>query len=252
MQTIDFLRLYLRERPLFLSVLRAKEAAFYQPFLPFVAPVLDVGCGDGFFARVTFGKKKVDVGLDMINSRMDEASGVYKQLVVYDGQTFPFRNRMFQTVIINSVLEHVENLPRILFELRRVIVYGGICYATVMAEPWEAHVFGAKLFGNAYRRWMKKKQAHVNLLTHEEWRKAFTKAGFQILTVTPYLSPRAAAWLDVLHYLSLPSLLSYAINRRWVWWPNLTNVYPVRFFARLMDEPVLVDEAGALFFVLKR
>lgn len=252
MHIIDFLRIYLRKRPIFLSVLRAKEAALYQPFLPLATPALDVGCGDGFFASVAFGKKKIDVGLDMIRSRMDEASGLYKQLVVYDGHTFPFRNRTFQTVIINSVLEHVDNLTRMLSETRRVMRSGGVCYTTVMASPWERHLFGAKLFGDRYRNFMKKKQAHVNLLTREEWKNAFTKAGFRIHSFTPYVSPRAVMWLDFLHYVSLPSLLMYMINRRWVWWPKLTTYYPFRFFAHVMDESVSMDEAAALFFVLKR
>lgn len=252
MQTIDFLRTYLRERPLFLSVLRAKEAALYQQFLPLKHPVLDVGCGDGFFASVTFGSKKIDIGLDMESSRIIEANGVYKKTVTFDGYTMPFRNKQFRTIVINSVLEHVDDLPRVLSEARRVLMADGLCIVTVMAAPWEEYLLGAKIFGDWYRRWMKKKQVHANLLTHVEWRRAFTRAGFRVQSATPYLSPRAAMWLDILHYLSVPSLISYTINGQWVWWQRFTRLYPLQFLADYMDESVPLEDAGALFFVLKR
>lgn len=254
MTTEDYIRIYARYRPLFLSVLRGKEAALYQRFLPFRHPVLDVGCGDGFFAGVAFGKQRIDIGLDMEDSRIGEAeqSHAYKTLERFDGVSMPFRARSFRTVVTNSVLEHVSDLDRLVPEMYRVLASGGTCYATVMAAPWEEYLFGAKIFGNAYRRWMRNKQVHVNLLTHGEWRAAFRNAGFRVTSVIPYGSPRASMWLDILHYLSIPGLIGYMINRRWVWWPNLTRMYPVKFFARLMDEAVDAERASVLMFVLTR
>lgn len=245
---------YLVSRPIFLSVLRGKEASLYQRYLPLKHRVLDVGCGDGFFARVTFGQRNIDVGIDMEESRIDEAkiSSAYKTLVPYDGYRIPFLSRSFTTVVVNSVLEHTDDVSRVVDEMHRVLVPGGTCYATVMAAPWEEHLFGAKLFGNAYRRWMKKKQVHINLFTHDQWGAVFRKAGFRIQSMTPYISPRAAMWLDILHYISIPSLLTYAINRRWVWWPKGTQWYPTVFFTNLMEESVAPRDAGALFFFLKK
>ena len=58
----DFLWLNLRDLPYFRAMLRAVEAQFYQQFeLP--APTLDLGCGDGHFASITFDRK-LEVGLD--------------------------------------------------------------------------------------------------------------------------------------------------------------------------------------------
>ena len=58
----DFLWLNLRDLPYFRGMLRAVEAQFYQEF-ELQAPTLDLGCGDGKFARTTF-QRKLDVGLD--------------------------------------------------------------------------------------------------------------------------------------------------------------------------------------------
>jgi len=249
-----YLKIYLRERPLFLAVLRAKEAALYQSYVPLKRPILDVGCGDGFFARVAFGKKKIGVGLDTEGSRITQAraSGVYKRVMTYDGYTFPFRNRSFATVVVNSVLEHVDDLPRMLGEIRRVMRPGGKCLVTVMAQPWEQNLFGAIFLGDLYRRMMKKKQVHNNLLSHDGWRRAFVRAKFKPMAVVPYLSARAIWWLDVLHYVSLPSLVSYAFTKKWVLWPQLTDRYPSLWLAYLTEDKVSADYSGALFWELKR
>lgn len=245
---------YLTARPIFLGVLRGKEAALYQQFLPLKGPVLDVGCGDGFFAETTFSKGAIDVGLDTPDSRIDEAkaSWAYKKVVTYDGRIFPFPDRTFQTIVINSVLEHVADLPQLLTEVHRVLKPGGQCFATVMAAPWEDYLFGAKLFGNSYERWMKKKQVHVNLFTEKAWRASFAAAKFRPVSALSYVSSRAGMWLDILHYISVPQLISYMLTKKWVLWPRLTILYPTKWFARLMDEPVSQSRGGALFFVLKR
>lgn len=252
MQTIDYLRIYSKERALFLSVLRAKEAALYQQFLPLKHSILDVGCGDGFFAHTTFGNKYIDVGLDIETSRIVQVQrgSPYKKIVTYDGYTIPFPNRSFQTVVINSVLEHVDDLQRVLSEIHRVLVPDGTCFATVMAEPWEQNLFGARIFGRWYQTWMRKKQVHTNLLSYHEWSRAFKRAKLTPKETIPYLSARAGAWLDILHYVSLPSLISYTVVKKWVLWP--TGWIPMKYFADLMDDEVAKEEAGALFFVLKR
>jgi ubiquinone/menaquinone biosynthesis C-methylase UbiE len=252
--TENYIRAYLSSRPLFLSVLRGFEAGLYQSHKPFKKPILDIGCGDGFFASVTFGKGSIDVGVDMEESRIGEAreTGVYKKLVTYDGLTLPFADKSFKTIVINSVLEHVSALPKVLSESRRVLAPGGTCMTTVMALPWEKHLFGAKIIGKRYADWMRKKQVHTNLLSIQEWKRAFKKAGFTIDIAYPYMSPTAASWLDIFHYLSVPNLISYTLTKRWVLFPLTAASYPTAWLASLMEESVDDNNAGAVFFVLKR
>lgn len=254
MNTQDYIQKYARARPIFLSVLRGKEAALYQKLLPLNGPILDVGCGDGFFARITFGTKRIDVGLDMPDSRINEArtQNIYKKIVTYDGVHIPFQARSFQTVMTNSVLEHVDHLSRVIKEMYRILKPGGICIATVMAAPWERYLLGTKLMGPWYRGWMKKKQVHKNLLTATEWEGAFANAGFTKQSVTSYLGPHAGALLDGLHYVSIPSLVSYTLFSRWVLVPAFTGWYPYKYFAACMDERVPKDQGGALLFVLRK
>ena len=95
----EILKKYLKFRPLFLSLIRSKEAWLFQKYLPLKPPSFDLGCGDGFFAKTTFGK--IDIGLDVTDSRIKEAEeqGVYKKLVVYNGRKIPLKSRSIKTVI---------------------------------------------------------------------------------------------------------------------------------------------------------
>lgn len=260
-----FLLQYLRHRPLFLSLIRAKEAALFQKYLPLKHPVLDVGCGDGFFAQtalsdmshVTYrvspiNKPIIDVGLDVADSRVKEARKlhVYKKIIIYDGEKMPFDDNSFASVVSNCVLEHIPNLSFTLKEIQRVLKPGGLFLTTVMAAPWEDHLFG-NVFGGWYKTWMRKKQVHHNLLTRGNWDHQFEKAGFEIIECGGYLSSSACSLIDVSHYLSLPSLVSYKLCGRWVLFPRIVQkITPAAWLARILSQPVSPELSGALFFAL--
>lgn len=60
----DFLRLHTRDLPYFRAFLRAVESCFYQD-VELSSPTLDVGCGDGNFAELTFDRK-LEVGVTLV------------------------------------------------------------------------------------------------------------------------------------------------------------------------------------------
>lgn len=253
---VDFLKAYLCERPLFLSLLRAKEAALYQKYLPLKHPILDFGCGDGFFAKVAFGHHRltriIDVGLDIKESRMEEARklNIYKKIIVYDGKRIPFPNEYFSTVISNCVLEHVPDLNLVLNEISRVLKPGGLFITTVATKNWEEYLLGNIFFGDLYKKWMRRKQQHFNLLRDEVWTDVFTKRRFTIEEKTGYLNKKAVQLIDLFHYLSLSSLLTYRLFDRWVIWKNKFKIIPLDWFINLLSSEVKVKEGGNVFFTL--
>lgn len=253
----DFLISYLRERPFFLSLIRAKELSLYEKYADFKGKILDIGCGDGFFATVLFkGKgKKTIVGLDIKESRMNEAKSlnIYDEIVEYDGIHMPFKPNIFDMVFSNCVLEHVDKLDEVLKETYRVMRKGATFIAPVMARPWEENLVGSVLFGNSYKAWMRKKQVHVNLNTDKEWDSHFKKAGFKIEKKEGYLSPKACRLMDTAHYLSLPSLFSRILFNRWTLFPSLSiHLYPFKSIEKILAEPVEADKSGAIFYILKK
>lgn len=263
----DYLKAYLCERPLFLSLIRAKEVFLFQKYLPMKPPILDIGCGDGFFANVTFAKNfqfpsanwrtnfQLDVGLDLQNSRINEARklGIYKKLVIYDGVKIPFPDNYFSTIVSNCVLEHVTHLDSVIGEAYRVLKPGGVFLTTVMAKPWEDNLFGAKILDDFYKKWMRKKQIHINLFTKRAWDKIFQDAGFKITNRVGYLSPSACQLIDISHYLSVPSLVIYKLLGKWVMFPGLfTRICPVKYFTKVISKEIKANKSGAIFYQLAK
>lgn len=248
----EYLSLYLAHRPFFLSLIRAKEAELFARYMPLSHPVLDVGCGDGFFASTVF--HTLDVGLDVENSRVDQAKlqDVYRSIQTYDGKRMPFPSRKFATVISNCVLEHIPNLDEVTKEMYRVLKPGGSCIVSVMAKPWEDNLFGSLIMGNSYTQWMQKKQMHINVYTSEQWSEVFHSAGFRIEKQIGYLSPAACRFIDIAHYLSLPSLLSYVLWKKWVLFSYLSRIYPIERLSRIIGPDVDSKISGAIFFVLRK
>ncbi len=275
----EILSEYLRNRPLFLSLIRAKEVELYQRYLPLKKPVLDVGVGDGFFAEIAFAKKFkiknvttstgfhpndgkksiidkkiIDVGIDVKDSRIDEAGkpGIYKRLVIYDGKKLPFSDNTFSTVISNCVLEHIPNLELTLKEIQRVLKPGGLFLTTVVAKPWEEYFLGNLILGDFYKMWMRKKQIHINMYSEKEWKQIFKKYKYKIIDEIGYLDKIAVRLIDLFHYISLPNLITYKLSRNWVIWKGIINYFPLDWLSQLIEKDIPTSISGNIFFALQK
>ena len=176
---------YIKQRPAMFSFIRPQEAYLFRKYKKFIhAPILDFGCGDGFFAQTTFGKNYIDVGVDIhSNRRTQEArqNNIYKKLVLYNGSKLPFPDSSFQTVISNCVFEHIPDLPNTLKEIRRVLKPGGYILSSVMTKKWEDFLFGKKIVGNVYVEWLRKIQEHHSLLSENQWDTTYKKCRLSIV-----------------------------------------------------------------------
>ena len=87
-----------------------------------------------------------------------------KQIVFYDGTTFPFADQSFDYVICTHVLEHVPDVPAFLAELFRVGKKGYLEYPLVYYEylyNFDVHVNLLK-FESGTLYWMKKKDTTLD------------------------------------------------------------------------------------------
>lgn len=248
----SFIEIYLKERPTFYAYLRPQEALlFYERIKRMKGPILDFGCGDGFFASVIFKKKYVDVGLDIASSRIKESvqTNRYKRLEVYDGATIPFAARTFGTIISNCVFEHVPHIEKSVQEMYRVTKKNGILMTSVMCSSWSNNLLGRKILGKKYINWFNRIQHHDSLFSKNEWTSLFKKCGFEIVESIDYLYERAAQKIEIYHYLSFPSLLTYFLFKRW-------NIFPFISQTKVKEIETLfkIDDTNpsACFFVLKK
>ncbi len=160
----DFLFLHLSGLPYFRAFLRAVESAYYQE-LDLPSPTLDVGCGDGNFAALTFDHN-IDVGLDPWHGPIHEAKAYskYNLLVESDGGTMPFPDGYFSSAFSNSVLEHIPHVDLVVRETSRVLKPGApfvFCvpnqnFLPTLSIGRALDKIGLRFLGNAYRAFFNK------------------------------------------------------------------------------------------------
>jgi SAM-dependent methyltransferase len=228
---------------------------------PFEPPVLDLGCGDGFFGSLLQGDEPW-VGLDPDAASLRRAlrGGSRAGLVRGDGSRMGFAGGAFGTVISNSVLEHVPPLRETLAETFRVLRPGGRLLLTAPSHRFAdlllgaalARSIGLKRLAEAYGRWFNGHSRHCHTVDTGTWREWLEQAGFRVVRAHYYLSPAALRAFDAAHYLSVPRLVSLKLTGRWMLFPNpLTNALYGRWLRRHCD-PSPVEEGPYLFIEARK
>jgi len=249
----DFLWPHLLEVPYFRALLRAVEARFYQD-LPIAPPVLDLGSGDGSFAAQAFARP-LDVGLDPWPQPLREsrARRAHRLLVLAQGAGLPFADNSFNTIISNSVLEHIRDLDPVLAECHRVLREGGCLLFSAPSDHFTDWLIGRKLFGEPYARFFNRISRHHHCDGAQVWRARLTRAGLDLERAWYYFSPRALRALELGHYLGLPNLLYKRLTGRWVPFPSRRNpcLRALEAWLRpIYDEPP--PAVGAYIFCVAR
>ncbi len=228
----DFLWLHLRDLPYFRALLRAVEAQFYQDFdMP--SPVLDVGCGDGHFATVTFDRP-LDVGLDPWGGPIREAArrGGYRLLVQADGGYMPFPDAHFASGLSNSVLEHIPHVDRVLAETARVLKPGALflfcvpnpAFLTDLSIARYLRRLRLESLAAMYTEWFRRISRSEHNDDPQVWEARLNQAGFHLERWWHYFSPQALRLLEWGHYFGAPTLLTRKLTGRWIISPTRWNL----------------------------
>jgi SAM-dependent methyltransferase len=221
----DFLHAYLDQAPIRLALIRAVECDHLSR-LPFQRPILDLGCGDGTFARILFNGVVVDTGVDTDarEIRRAEQRRCHADLRVASIEKLPFESEHFATVFSNSVLEHVHDIEVALSEIHRVLKPAGMLYMTVPPPRCTTLL----------------RQTHVlrrfnaeHVMEEEEWQALLNRMGFAVEHHEPYMSPKATRIRDLMLPTATLSLLSEAILGRPLVFPRLHRVR-VRLYRNLL------------------
>jgi SAM-dependent methyltransferase len=248
----DFLSHQLRELPYFRALIRAVEASYYQTFdLP--APVLDVGCGDGHFAALTF-KRKIDVGLDPWRGPIHEAGrrGTYGLLVEADGGRAPFPEGTFASAFSNSVLEHIQHVDAVLADVARVLKPGAPFYFCVPNERYLSELSISRLMGKGYTEWFRRISRVQHADGPETWERRLEKAGFRLEKWWHYFSPSAMRVLEWGHYFGLPSLVARKLTGRWIIAPAKWNLWLTEKYVRRYASIEPVEDGTFTFYIARR
>ncbi len=215
-ETKDFLTEYLNLAPVSFALARAIECRILST-LDFQPPILDLGCGDGLFAQMFFGTRVVDAGIDLSLEELRLASRrkTHRYLSVGKAGDLPFPEKTFNTVLCNSVLEHIPDLERALNDISRVLTPQGRLIATVPAAALSDHFFytralrklGLPRLARVYATQKNRLWRHYHMYNDEEWKLRVDRSGLVMEKCLPFLPPRAVELCDLFYPLSAPAPL---------------------------------------------
>ncbi len=86
--------------------------------------ILDIGTGNGMITSELGKHAQLITGVDVIDERIVKD---FKFKVIKD-DLFPFKNKTFDGIISNHVIEHVEQKEKHIQEMYRILKEDGICY----------------------------------------------------------------------------------------------------------------------------
>lgn len=260
----DFFRAYLNEAPLPLAIERTLECEILSRE-QFPGPVLDIGCGEGMFAHVLFDGQ-VDVGIDPNTRELERAReyGAYKELICCLGDAIPKESCSFNTILSNSVLEHILEIEPVIVEAHRLLAPGGRFYATVPTHLFDRFSVGFQVLSGlgleslalSYCRFFNGFWRHYHFHTPENWEALFKKCGFEVEATQQYCSKSVGLLDDALAPLALCSFIAKKTLNRWFFFPLLRRVTLAPLLAGLFlpltkNAPAL-KEGGIVFFRLRK
>jgi SAM-dependent methyltransferase len=193
-------------------------------------PILDVGCGDGLFARLAYPDRQVwgiDINPDEV--KRAQASASYNTLICGNVCHVALPDSFFESAIANCSLEHVPELPAALSNIRRSLKPGGTFVLIVPTPWWSRKLLGAELLSklgagalaNAYGDALDRVFNHVHLHDDDWWSDRLNDAGFETVE-TRYIVSRAAQ--GVFEMLLPTSAIGYFVKKltgRWIAMPTL-------------------------------
>jgi SAM-dependent methyltransferase len=258
----DILWQHLKSVPAFRALLRSVEARFYQQMeLP--EPVLDLGCGDGHFASLTF-QDKLASGLDPWWRPLKKAAqtGAYRWPVQALGHAMPYSDSYFGAVISNSVLEHIPDVQAVLNEAARVLKPDGRLIITFPSDQFTARLGGAQLLdrlglgrlADRYRVGFNAIARHAHTDRPETWQSRLEAAGLIVEHWQPYFSESALHALELGHFFGFPSFLCHLLTNRWILAPWRSSLYLTDRWLRPLYQESLPegDEGTMLLFVARK
>lgn len=177
-------------------------------------PVLDLGCGDGTFAKSLELEDiyALDSNSDLVN-RINQNNTFYKEAFHADAAHIPFEDNFFMTVLSNCAVEHMDNIGDVLKEVRRVLNENGEFIFSVPTERFfhlvrqDEALNSLKLNDQQSIKKYNEFHHHVNIFDVDFWGKMLKDAEFEFIKYRYYLPDFIAAFIarmDMLYSIGGP------------------------------------------------
>jgi SAM-dependent methyltransferase len=255
----DVLAGYLSEAPIPLALERYLEAKIFQT-LRFERPILDIGCGEGLFAKNVFAEK-IDTGVDLDSRELDRARELdaYEELIQTKGNAIGKPSGSYKTVFSNSVLEHIPDIEPVFGEVYRLLAPRGKFYVTIPSHLFEKYTVvyqilngtGLHVVADKYRQFFNKFWRHYHCYEPEKWALLAKKQGFEVTQIYTYGSKNSSLLNDFCVPFSIASFLIKKLTNSWALFPRVRRLLlsPVEYFGRSLLPGCIDIPDGALVFM---
>lgn len=196
-------------------------------------PILDVGCGDGLFAKIAFDGAEVwGIDIDAKEGRWAQASRAYSQIVLGDITKAKLPAGFFGSCVANCSLEHVPDLQAALATIAGSLQPGADAILFVPNKVWASKfmtvravraTFGdriAKLLQDGIDEFF----AHRHLHDEQGWRDEIEKSPLRLKEIRPVLSTSTTLAFEALLIPSLAGYLNKKLTSRWTNFPGARQV----------------------------
>lgn len=259
-----FLKNYLIDAPLPLAVERSMECSILSQ-QEFPRPILDIGCGEGIFAKNLFDEK-IDVGIDPNAKELKRAKDLdmYVELIECYGDQIPKPDESFNTIMSNSVMEHIPGIEAVLKEAYRLLKDRGIMHLTLPTSRFDHYTFTYQLLNKLglttlkdnYRKGFNKFWRHYHYYNKEQWAEMFEKHGFKVVRCQEYGSKNTCILNAALSPFSVFPFITKKISNQWFIFPNVrkfTSKILSKFFdSKTIDPEVSENQGGLIYFCLTK
>ena len=254
---------YLGVAPAALVFERVLEARLY-PGVPFEPPILDIGCGEGLFARMAFADP-IDTGIDPDARELERARelGAYRELIQCYGDRIPKPDGAYRTVFSNSVLEHIPELAPVFREVYRILAPGGRFHFTVPSPNFERYNWTSRVLEGLglaaldarWRRFFNRFWVHHHAYAPEAWARLGREAGFEVEKCHAFSPLRSCLLNTTLTPCGLPAKILKKLSNRWTLFPALRRVLLAPLWAlaeRVLRGAENAPDGGLVFVSLRK
>jgi SAM-dependent methyltransferase len=197
------------------------------------SPILDVGCGDGLFAKVAFSDAEIwGIDIDAKEGAWALSSQAYQQVILGDITRARLPQGFFATCIANCSLEHIPDLGSALRTIRGSLRPGGKAYLFVPNRDWASWFLSVRLLGalglsgasRALQDAVDSTFNHHHLYDESGWRDQVEAAGLEVERIEPVLSTATTVAFELLLLPSLLGFLNKKLTTRWTNFPRLRRL----------------------------
>jgi SAM-dependent methyltransferase len=221
--TLDDFREYFPYAPTALSIKECVRLSRTRG-LDCPSPILDVGCGDGLFAKLAFQNAEVwGIDIDSREARRAQASRAYEQIVLADITRAKLPDGFFASCLANCSLEHIPDLGAALRNIHRALKPGAPFYTFLPNKDWARYMTSAQTLeklgltplSETLQESINSVFKHRHLEDADGWRRHFEEAGFVVDAVEPIGSTASTRAFEAFLLPSTLGWLNKKLTGRW-------------------------------------